>query len=107
MELVPALVSLVLYLCSENAEIRESGDGDRLPACPEPKKTKKALQLFAPDRPTQWEVGCRLGAALRRASTERSSEEPAGTHVSPRPHIRRVRLRSLMERRSARNPKRA
>jgi hypothetical protein len=31
MQMVPAIVSLVLYLCSENAEIRQSG-GDRLPA---------------------------------------------------------------------------
>jgi hypothetical protein len=29
---VPSLVSLVLYLFSENAEIRESGGGDRLRA---------------------------------------------------------------------------
>ena len=78
---VPSLVSLVLYLCSQNAEIRESGGGDRLPAYPEPKKTKKGPRLFPPDRPTHWEVGYRLGAALRRASTERIWEEPTGTHA--------------------------
>jgi hypothetical protein len=94
MKEVPALVSLVLYLCSENAEIRESGGDDRLPANPEPKKTKKGLRLFAPDRPTHWEVGYRLGAALRRASTERGSEEPTGTHARPRPHIRRAHWHS-------------
>jgi len=94
MKTVPALVSLVLYLCSENAEIKESGGGDRLPAYPEPKKTKKGLRLFAPDRPTHWEVGYRLGAALRRASTERGSEEPTGTHARPRPHIRRAHWHS-------------
>ncbi len=91
---VPALVSLVLYLCSENAEIRESGGGHRLPAYPEPKKTKKGLRLFAPDRPTHWEVGYRLGAALRRASTERGAEEATGTHARPRPHIRRAHWHS-------------
>ena len=46
MKVVPSLVSLVLYLCSENAEIRESGGGDRLPAYPEPKKTKKDCVCF-------------------------------------------------------------
>ena len=39
---VASLVSLVLYLFSENAEIRESG-GDRLPAYQGPKKTKNGL----------------------------------------------------------------
>ena len=91
---MPSLVSLVLYLCSENAEIRESGGGARLPAYAEPKKTKKGLRLFPPDRPTHWEVGYRLGAALRRASTERDPAEPAGTHASPRPHIRRAHWHS-------------
>jgi hypothetical protein len=47
-----------------------------------------------PDRPTHWEVGYRLGAALRRASAERSSEEPTGTHSRPRPHIRRAHWHS-------------
>jgi hypothetical protein len=91
---VPSLVSLVLYLCSENAEIRESGGGHRRPAHPEPKKTKKGLRLFAPDRPTHWEVGYRLGAALRRESTARSADDATGTHARPRPHIRRAHWHS-------------
>jgi hypothetical protein len=91
---VPALVSLVLYLCSENAEIRESGGSDRRPAYAVLKKTKKGLRLDTPDRPTHWLVGYRIGAALRRASSERSSEEPTGTHARPRPHIRRAHWHS-------------
>jgi hypothetical protein len=97
MKEVPSLVSLVLYLCSENAEIRESGGGHRLPAYPQPKKTKKGLRLYAPDRPTHWEVGVRLGAALRRALSEPSSEKAAGTHTRPRPHIRRAHWHSYWE----------
>ena len=91
---VPSLVSLVLYLCAKNAEIRESGGGARLPAYAEPKKTKKGLRLFPPDRPTHWEVGYRLGAALRTASPGRSSDEPTGSHTRPRPHIRRAHWHS-------------
>jgi hypothetical protein len=94
MKEVPSLVSLVLYLCSENAEIRQSGGGDRRPGYPKPEKTKKGLRAYVPKGPTQWEVGYRLGAALRRASTERSSGHPAGTHASPRPHIRRAHWHS-------------
>jgi hypothetical protein len=58
------LVSLVLYLCSQAAEVHAAGGGDRRPARPEPVKTRKGLRLFPPDRPTPWEVGYRLGAAL-------------------------------------------
>ncbi len=95
MKEVPSLVSLVLYLCSENAEIRQSGGGDRRPAYPQPEKKKKGLRLYAADRPTHWEVGYRLGAALRRASTERgSADDPTGSHARPRPHIRRAHWHS-------------
>jgi hypothetical protein len=93
---VPSLVSLVLYLCSENAEIRQSGGGKRRLGYPELKKTKKGLRLFPPDQPTHWEVGYRLGAALRLAGAERDSAEadPAGSHARPRPHIRRAHWHS-------------
>jgi hypothetical protein len=91
---VPSLESPALYLGLENSEIRETYGGDRLPAYPEPKKTKQGLHLFPPDHPTHWEVGFRLRAALRRASTERSSEDATGTHARPRPHISRAHWHS-------------
>jgi hypothetical protein len=91
MKEVPSLISLVLYLCSENAEINESG-GSRFPTYPEARKTKKGVRLFAPDRPTHWEVGYRLGAALKRASTVHHPSD--GTHARPRPHIRRAHWHS-------------
>jgi hypothetical protein len=93
MKEVPSLVSLVLYLCSENAEIRESG-GNRLPAYPKPKKTKTGLHVYPPDRPTHWLVGYRLGTALRNAEADWRSEEPTSTHARPRPHIRRAHWHS-------------
>lgn len=85
-DIVEPLVSLLLYLCSQNAEI---GDGSHRPANPIPKRTKRGLQLFPPDKPAVWDVGVRLGAALRRA---RHAEETGqhGTHEGPRPHIRRA-----------------
>lgn len=83
---VEPLVSLLLYLCAENAEI---GDGTRAPAIPQPKRTKQGWRLFPPDRPTTWDVGVRLGAALRRAYHAQEVDQ-GGTHAGPRPHIRRA-----------------
>jgi len=92
---VAPLVSLVLYLCSQGAEIKDGQGGRRVPARPQPVKTKKGMRIFPPDRPNQWEVGYRLGAALRRAFSERGPAEPTGTHARPRPHIRRAHWHSF------------
>ena len=83
---VAPFINLVLYLCSVGADIRTGGD--RRPAFPVAKKTKKGLRLFPKDKPTIWETGFRIGAALRAAEGETRSEEKGGTHASPRPHIR-------------------
>jgi len=86
--LLPGLVSLLLYLCSEEPDII-----DWPPPQPRPKRTKRGWRLFPADKPTTWEVGVRLGAALRRAERhEEPREEPATarTHARPRPHIRRA-----------------
>lgn len=85
-EWVEPLVSLLLYLCSQNAEI---GDGQRRPANPEPKRTKSGWRLFPPDRPTTWDVGVRLGSALR-AAYHAAETGQGGTHAGPRAHIRRA-----------------
>lgn len=81
------LVSLLLYICSQAGEI---GDDQRRPAKPQPVRTRRdGLRLFAPDSPTTWDVGVRLGAALRRAyQAEQTAQE--GTHAGPRAHIRRA-----------------
>lgn len=83
---VGPMVSLLLYLCSQNAEI---GDGKRMPANPEPKRTKRGWRLFPADRPTAWDVGVRLGAALRAAYRQAETGGDVG-HAGPRPHIRRA-----------------
>jgi len=87
---ITPLVALVLYLCAENAEI---GDGSRRPSRPQPKRTKRGPRLFPPDRATGWDVGVRLGAALRRvpeAEEPGSAEQSQSGRASPRPHIRRA-----------------
>jgi hypothetical protein len=92
---VPPLVSLVLYLCSQSAEITDQHGPNRLPARPQPVRTKRGLRFFPPDRPTQWQVGYRLGAALRRVESERAETDSNGTHARPRPHIRRAHWHSF------------
>jgi hypothetical protein len=84
---VSPLVSLVLYLCSQGAEIKEMGGGKRMPALPKPQKTKRGIRIFAPDHPGRWDVGRGLGAALRQALSEVDPSEPTGTQAAARPQI--------------------
>lgn len=93
-KIVEPLVSLLLYLCAENAEI---GDGSRRPGNPQPKRTKNGWRLFAPDRPTDWDVGVRLGAALRRAQQGATGEFASdGGHHRLRAHIRRAHWHTFL-----------
>lgn len=82
------LISMVLYLCSANAELAGPG-GATCPDRPRPVRTRKGPRLFPPSGPRRWDVGVRIGAALRGAR-ERLSEGGGGTHASPRPHVRRA-----------------
>ena len=101
------LLSTLLYLCSINAEVRDASSADpqggRLPANPEPKKTRKGMRLFPPDQPTVWETGYRMGAALRAAMASVQAEgrgDPSSTGAEPtgrtmRPHYRRAHWHSF------------
>lgn len=80
------LISLLLYLCSEAAEI---GAGVS-PRNPNPKKTKKGWRIFSPSQPITWDVGVRIGTALRRAYQTNQGKEVESSHASPRGHIRRA-----------------
>jgi len=83
------VVSLLLYLCSQGAEI---GDGTHAPRNPPPKTVRGLARQFPADKPTTWEVGVRLGAALRQArrSEEAENAEKGSSSAGPRPHIRRA-----------------
>lgn len=92
---LPPALSLVLYLCSEAAEIsgRHGSPGN-----PVPQRTRrKETRLFAADGPRRWEVGVRLGAALRSAYEAESSRGQDGErrhHV--RPHVRRAHWHTFL-----------
>lgn len=91
-EVAEPIVSLLLYLCSQAAEIES---GQRRPSNPEPKRTKRGWRLFQADRPTTWDVGVRLGTALRRAYQAEQTGQ-GGEHAGPRPHIRRAHWHTIL-----------
>ena len=88
------MISLALYLASENREI--SNPHNQLPKNPAPTKTKRGPRIFPPDKPTLWDVGLRLGNALRdaRELQERNESEIISGRASPRGHIRRAHWHS-------------
>lgn len=92
-ELEP-IFSLLLYLCTINSDIRDSRGSDRRPKNPGYTKLKRGVRkMFAAPGVMTWEVGYRLGAAIRQAITERAARQPErgeGRHASPIPHIRRA-----------------
>lgn len=84
------LLNLVLYVCSSGADLPFHGLNR-----PFPKKIKGGYRYFPPDKPKVWDVGYRIGAAIRAAQSKEQSESQGGTHASPRPHIRRAHWHSF------------
>jgi hypothetical protein len=66
---ISPLVSLVLYLASRAAQIREAGGGKRVPGRPAPQKTKKGMRIFPPDHPSRWDVGSSVTASRTAAGS--------------------------------------
>jgi hypothetical protein len=85
---VEPIVSLLLYLCSSNADLPAR------PERPRPKRTKAGWRLFPADKATTWDVGERIGAALRRAyqqsETDQRAIDPQTGRARPRAHVRRA-----------------
>ena len=92
---VSPLVSLVLYLCSQAAEIKETGAGKRVPDSSQAPEDQEGHADLRPGSPEP--LGGRIspGGCLRQALSEHEPAEPTGTHASPRPHIRRAHWHSF------------
>ena len=88
------LLSLLLYLCSEEPDI------DGRPYRPLPKRTKRGERLFAADKIHAWNVGERFGAALRKAYQEQDASrvdgEPGSNRARPKAHIRRAHWHTFL-----------
>ena len=84
-----SMLQLLLYLCSEEPD---------MPAVEHP-SNRRTLSggVRSPESPRLWDVGVRIGAALRKADTVRNSGlaiernpdgNACGNHARPRAHIR-------------------
>lgn len=88
---VSGMLSLLLYLCSEQPEI-----DDWMPPEPKAKFFGTKQRLIAAKEATSWNVGLRIGAALDLSSKqERERENEGGTGTTLRPHIRRAHWHSF------------
>lgn len=85
------LISILLYLCSEEPEIDDLKQPGLSPSYPKPEKTKKGMRFFPPDKPRIWSVGTQIGAQLRTAILSDSKQKETGipSGRSVRAHIRR------------------
>lgn len=80
------ILSLLLYLCADEADYTR-------PQWPRSKRTKQGWRMFAADKLVVWDVGVRIGAALRRAYQDAETEQHellASGRARPRAHIRRA-----------------
>lgn len=85
------LINLTLYLCAENA--------DMPPRMHPSTRVTVAGKLQPPKEPREWDVGMRIGAAIRKYENEKTErpairEENLG-HNRPRPHVRRAHWHSF------------
>ena len=87
LSLLRKALSLVLYICSDEAEIRDRDAPDWEPSFPRPKVTKGEERLFPADRNRIVDVGRELGAMLREGAAKSEPSAPTGRSV--RPHLRR------------------
>jgi hypothetical protein len=92
-EVFAPIISVTLYLCSVNADVRGRAEGTP-PARPQTTRTKLGPRLFPPSRPHVWDVGFRIGSVLRAAA--RTAQDPdaapvlgASGRALPGPHVRR------------------
>lgn len=84
-EAVTPLLNLLLYICSINADY----DAER-PIHPSHRPTSKKGRVVAANEVRTWNIGIRVGAALRKATTQAPSAPTSITRASPRPHYRRA-----------------
>ncbi|ABE46947.1 AcrVA2 family anti-CRISPR protein [Polaromonas sp. JS666] len=81
------LASLVLYLCADESDVAPQGLGNRRAALRTQESAGK--RSYSADRISFWDVGFRVGSALREARTIADRTGP-GDGGTVRPHMRRA-----------------
>lgn len=94
---LPPILSLLLYLCSEAPDLTRRGQV-ATPGNPQPVRTRRhGWRLFAADGPAEWDVGVRIGAALRCAyQREQIGQRGAQDGHRVRPHVRRAHWHTIL-----------
>ena len=91
------ILAVLLYLCSQNTDLTRMGT-QASPDRPAPVQTRRhGVKIFPPRTMTQWDVGVRIGAALRNAAElahQDASGQPGGRH--PIGHIRRAHWHTIL-----------
>ena len=81
--MISKFLQIILYICSENAEVLPNAEQTLIT-----KRTPVIKDRYSELR--KWDVGKRIGASLRQKTTApRTAERGGGSHLSPRPHVRR------------------
>ncbi|MDR0587462.1 MAG: hypothetical protein LBG61_00580 [Burkholderiales bacterium] len=83
-------INLVLYLCSDEPDIK-GYIADTPPPHPAAKKTKQGFQLFPAAKATEYTVGEKIGTLIRTYKSEedqKQTTQEGKNRSSPRPHIR-------------------
>jgi len=92
-KLISPCISLLLYLCSDEPDIKDDSGANRPLMPPDSPRWEQRGRRppKARKRPVEWGVGYRIGAALRASAEGADRAAPGGgTHASPRAHIRRA-----------------
>jgi hypothetical protein len=86
------VISLVLYICSEEPDF----GGENLPSRATSRRIRGKERFFPPDRPPVWDVGVRLGSAIRTYQKHREDDSGSSeTQNKKRPHLRRAHWHSF------------
>ncbi len=89
---VTAVLNLLLYIVSTTDISGKRGE----PGNPVPVRTRRhGWRMFPADGPRMWNVGVRMGSALRRAY-EAESIGYGSEHAGVRPHIRRAHWHTIL-----------
>ncbi|WP_166485934.1 AcrVA2 family anti-CRISPR protein [Rhodoferax ferrireducens] len=82
------LINILMYICSDEPDIQGGTIGERKASVVKAEKEKK--KVYSADRVTEWNVGFRIGADLRKAKEDWEKESASdGNGPKMRPHFRK------------------
>lgn len=78
---VTGMVSLLLYICSDEPEIDDERVPGDFPRRARPVRTKKGWRIFPAPRVRTWRIGAQLGRQLRDASLSDATDRLVAPHI--------------------------